>query len=164
MVFLLSNGDNISRVLKQTNKYLQHIIDDVLLTDVAEEIKHVESGSIQNVVYDSYVPSTYIRRGYSGGVIDSRNMVATLKREGVLEVHNITPANPQFYGTTNKYLPGLIENGDGYLGYVYDHPCRGAPFMKSRPFTNETLKRLRKNRVHIKTLSAGLRKRGIRIE
>lgn len=153
------------KTFKELEMYLQDKIDSALLDEVAAGIKEVEQRAIQDVVYGSYDPSTYSRRETHGGLADKNNMEESLVTQGELWVENYTPFN-EGYDTLNHGfgLDELVEYGDYSSGYCYDYPWaiyQEPTFIYPRPFTQETVDRLRVSKEHLDQLWAGLRRRGI---
>lgn len=141
-------------------------IDNVLAHEVADAVREEESATIKETVYNAYTPKLYRRRGDLDGLADPYNLEATVKN-GVLSVRNVTEPNPggtmnDARVTTGKHLDELIEFGHGGVGGSYDFPTHSANFMKARPFTKETVERLKKNKAHVKALRDGLKRLGIK--
>ncbi len=153
------------RSLKDLENYLQDKIDSALLVEVAAGIKEVEQTAIQDIVYNTYDPFVYSRRGTHGGLADKDNMTESLVASGELWIENYTPFN-EGYDTLNHGfgLDELVEYGDYSSGFYYDYPYstyQEPTFLYPRPFTQETIDRLNKSKEHLDQLWAGLRRRGI---
>lgn len=141
-------------------------IDDALSREVAEAVEQEESQTIRELVYGTYTPKLYRRRGDIDGLADPYNIESSVK-SGTLTVRNMTEPNPSgamdnSRVTTGKYLDRLIEYGHGSSGGFYDFPTVGANFMKPRPFTAKTIEHLRENKAHVDALQDGLKRQGIK--
>lgn len=153
------------RSLKALEEYLQKKIDIALLVEVAAGVKEVERQAIQDVVYKAYTPNVYQRRDENGGLADIANMTESLVAPGELWVENFTPFNDGYDTMNHGFgLDKLVEFGDYGGGYRYDYPystVQEPTFIYPRPFTQETIDRLRESKEHLDQLWAGLRRRGI---
>jgi hypothetical protein len=144
-------------------KQILNAASDTLRTNVFKAVQKCEQKHIQEDVYNIYPnPKLYDRRGYSGGLIADENIILTEIDNLNIEIVNITDPNPDYNGTTDKYLPDLVEHGEGYNGYHYDYPTDGS-YMNSRPFIENTKEDLSQNKQHIKAMRDGLKQRGIDI-
>lgn len=161
---------------------LQSLQDEDSFT--AEEIKLTESKMVESVVYNSYKPVVYSRRGEKGGLADTDNMKHSVRQEKnkvVLNVVNLTPQNNKFYNVKDdKYyqasnvtlkkdgdLARLVEGGHNNNGLKYTFLKYGdngveAPYMEPRPFQQQTIKELQSNGRHVEGLAKDLEKRGIK--
>lgn len=157
----------IREALKRANQQIQAKIDDAMTHEVFEEVRDEEAATIFEVVYQAYTPKMYRRRGEYEGMGDPYNIEIKggAAKGGVLVVVNTTEPNPggcvSNDVTTGKNLPELIEYGNGYKGYSYDFPKRGAAYMKARPFTAKTIEHLKESNAHITALKNGLKRRGL---
>jgi hypothetical protein len=130
-----------------------------LQNECFEEIRDTEQSVIDEVVYDVYSPKIYDRRDISGGLIADENIKLNIIDDLTIKVTNDTPANLDYNGT-DKNLAELVEFGNGYNNTYYDYP-RNLPYVEPRPFTEETVERLKQNKNHIKALRKGLSRQGV---
>lgn len=154
-------------------KHIRKKINDTLLDDVASVIKEEEGTVIVDVVYGAYggpngEPEVYERRGFIGGLADDTNMVENLIGDGILSITNETEFNPG-YGTSNSGggLDVLVEEGNGGGGHYYDYregQFSSGSFTQPRPFTQETINRLKANKHHVNALKYGLIIRGLNVD
>jgi len=153
-------------------KEIQKRIDKSLNKEVFKAIQKVEQKEITETVYDVYEPEVYVdlpsrkRRRKQGGMEDIRNIQIKggKAKDGVLEVVNETPPNPDARdgATTNKDLPYLIEHGESFSGrYHYDYP--GHPYSSPRPFTENTRLELVQENQHLEALKLGLENNGLNV-
>lgn len=128
--------DYLDKYLSQ----LQFDINNALIGDVADGAKETMQNVIDDVVYKSYNPTVYSRRGDNGGLSDKRNMIVSAVPNGIL-LTNETPVN-YAYGVSHfagdKSLSDIIcEGRDNYMygdeSYAYYEP---------RDFMAETQNRL----------------------
>ena len=157
---------NLQQQLDRIAAKLASKIDNALANEVADAVREEEAATIKEVVYSVYTPKLYRRRGNLDGFGDPYNIDAEVK-DGVLTVKNVTEPNPggtlnDGAVTTGKSLDKLVEYGHGSVGGSYDFPMRGADFMKPRPFTAETIKRLRKTKKLVHALQKGLKRQKIK--
>lgn len=148
---------------------------DSMRKHVAPEVKHIQSIMIQEHVYDVYnviggnkqEPYVYERRGTSGGLADTQNMIEEVDRIGnevVLSVTNRTKGQDQ----TSLYIAPLVEYGDGagYGEYQYktNRDDTSYQYLQARPFTQKTVDRLRETNIHIDKLRDSLKSKGYKIK
>ncbi len=135
---------------KNLNDLFAHIekdVQDVLEHDVTETVKDHMSDTIQKNVYNAYSPMYYKRRGEQGGLIDKRNMEATVNGN-TLTVKDIAPLDNH---NTEYELDAIIEFGLG-----------NQPFP--RPFYDDTEERLLKTNDHVESMRQGLRRKGYKVK
>lgn len=156
--------------LTRINKQLATKIDGALSKEVFEEVRDEEVATIEDVVYGVYTPRIYRRRGEYGGLADPYNIEIQggAAQGGRMAVVNVTDPNPggctsDAQVTTGKNLPQLVEHGDGYRFYRYDFPSSGK-YMQARSFTAKTIEHLKKSRVHVTALKAGLTRQGVQVK
>lgn len=137
------NFNNLNDLFKHIEKNVQ----DALKDDVAEAVKETMADTIQQNVYNVYSPMIYTRRGEQGGLIDKRNMEATLNGD-TLTVKDIAPLDN---GRTDYDLDEIIENGWGNM-----------PF--ARPFYGDAEETLKRTGDHTEALKQGLKRRGIDVK
>ena len=153
---------------KQIKKDVQAAITDTLENEVFEVIKDVVLNRIQNDVYDVYNPKVYVRRRASQGLLDERNVVYDLEKNGkTLVVWNIAKLNPRnnphanfsSEKRKNNILQKLII--DGWQKVKPDDPAYKHP----RPFIANANKDLSRGGNHRKSLESafdeGLARHGI---
>lgn len=152
--------------------HIKKKVDESLKDEVAEKIKIVEMGAIQDVVYGAYgnnetgEPNMYERRMANGGLGDPDNMVAHVSN-GTLYIENFASFNENYGGSNSGVgLAELVEYGNGHGG-TYDY-YKGkntyGHFAQARPFTQETINRVRADDIHVKALKAALRARGLNVK
>ena len=129
-------------------KYIQNDIQDVLKTDVADEVKNTMSQAVQTSVYDVYSPLRYTRREYNGGLIDPYNFESSVKGN-TLTVTNNTPLDN---GRTDTFdLDEII---------VFGYGRQPAP----RDFYGETARILDITGNHVYALKQGLKNKGYNVK
>ncbi|MEG0020507.1 MAG: hypothetical protein RR728_08170, partial [Oscillospiraceae bacterium] len=106
--------DYLDKYLSQ----LQFDINNALIGDVADGAKETMQNVIDDVVYKSYNPTVYSRRGDNGGLSDKRNMIVSAVPNGIL-LTNEAPVN-YAYGVSHfagdKRLSEIIcEGRDNYM-------------------------------------------------
>lgn len=149
----------ISQALAAANKVIMSDLNRTMETDIFEYVRQLEVANIEQRVYDAYAPTKYKRRGDVGGIGDIENIVLKdgKAQDGVIEVINITPANPGGVSakdahrvTTDKRLDLLIEYGQrdykriGIGKHGYDFPA-DAPYTSPRHFTYATRQKVKKS-------------------
>jgi hypothetical protein len=153
------------KTLQELEIFLKKGIMDALGDEVVQEVKEVEIEVIRSTVYGAYPnPKQYQRREGNGGLLDIRN------------IRHYPLFNGFFYSIVNEtqknqrpeYLAPLIEYGHqqavamGDVGYEY--PRYGMPYMRPRPFTQNTVDRLNTTKEHVTAMKQGLEKRGIDVK
>jgi hypothetical protein len=153
LIFLVPAVKN----LRDLAKYIQNKIDSVLLDEVAEKVKDIQTEAIQQTVYDAYPrPVMYERRRNYWGLMDKRNMPAVLEGSGVLSVSNETPLN-DVYGVnpSGKSLTEIVVSGEGYMFH------NGGEYEQPRDFIEATREKLSESGALAEALQKGLNRRGI---
>ncbi|MGG1664534.1 hypothetical protein [Brevibacillus sp. NRS-1366] len=110
-------------------------------------VKDKMQNHVQKDVYDVYKPKIYERTGELKKDIVIRELV-----DGVVIVPTRTDEE------TGRYIPEVIESGNGYsynYGYGYEQP---------RPFVENTRKELRDTGAHVEKLKQGLKARGLDVK
>ena len=154
--------------MKDLYAHVQNAIEKVLEPYVATAVKKVEQEMIIKTVYDVYSgvisgkkrPVKYKRRRDDGGLMDIDNMQSDVKN-GVLTIKNITEPNDSYKTSMFFFqdLAEIIEYGDGYNGFSYDYDTDTDDLYKqARPFTKNTVRRLKDTGRHIQALKKGLKK------
>lgn len=151
------------RSLAELKEDIQALVEDALRNEVADAVKDYEALAIKDVVYDVYEPKDYERRKYEKGGLAAPENMKEYVSNGTLYVDNLTPFN-EGYGSYNSGvgLAELVEYGDGGGGYHYEFP--GKEFRRPRPFTQETIDRLKADKLHVKVLQNALRARGLNVK
>ena len=154
----------ICKNLKELEKELYKRINIALDTDVADTVKDAMFNHIVSDVYDTYTPKMYQRRFDKGGLMDMRNIVATMENDGELLVQNVTLGNPYYYDpnlnkvavsvNSNQFISPVIEHGTGY-DVVQIFP---------RPFVQNTCNDLEQNHYHTEALKRSLKKQGLEVK
>lgn len=135
--------------------------------EVASEVRFEEQRQIQKHVYEAYDPFVYDRRGFSSNGLQDLDMIVAVtevrKDSVVLSVINMAKGKEE----DDLYLAPLIEYGHnkgyGEYDYPYNRDHTAWKFLRSRPFTAETVEALKKSGKHAMALKAGLIRRGINI-
>ena len=153
---------------KQMKKEIQAAITDTLENEVFEAIRDVVLNRVQNDVYDVYSPKVYVRRRTRQGLLDEKNVVYDLEKNGQsLVVWNIAKFNPHnnpnsTFSTEkrkNNILQKLII--DGWTKVKPDDPA----YKQPRPFMANAKKDLARGGDHRKSLESafkeGLARHGI---
>ena len=162
--------------MKEANEYIMSQINDTLANEVFKVVQKAELKAIEDKVYSTYNPSTYIRRGADSGLSDPKNIVMeNTPSDGTLVVVNITPANANrsSYRTNERKFKSIVKNAArkdlseqveyGHNNpWQYDFPSDGE-YMKPRPFTDTTVKNLDSSKAHIEALKKELKQRGIQV-
>lgn len=159
--------------LNELFEFIKDNMEDIMKNDVAEAVKDEEQRQISRVVYDVYTPNNgepyeYVRRKWkdnSGGLADREVIVATIgkTKDGViLSVINTARGSDQ----EDLYLAPLVEyghdNGYGEYQYPYNRDNTAWKFLQSRPFTEETIKALKRSGLHVEVMKQELNRRGIK--
>lgn len=94
---------------------LEEAIPDVLEHEVADAVKEAISDQTYPNVYNAYDPKFWSRRGKSGGIADTRNMVAIVSGNELI-VRSEVPLQNLFgkSGKGNGNLANIVETGAGY--------------------------------------------------
>ena len=91
--------------IKDLNKYLQKQINEIAEKKLVDGVRDYIMESVNEVVYDSYEPTTYIRRGFSPsstGIGGKSQMKASkVTKDGEFIVTNEASKNPNF--SDNKF-------------------------------------------------------------
>ncbi|MEL3959403.1 hypothetical protein NST17_19820 [Caldifermentibacillus hisashii] len=162
--------NNLNSLIKHLN---ERVIKNALGNEVAEKVRDIEQRKIDKTVYSGYRPSTsdgepwvYKRRRDNGGLRDRKNMIADVQvtSDGVkLSVENVTTGSQD-----NFKIADLIEYGDNTNGkeYAYKRNRDGTAdqYLRSRPFTKNTIEELKRTGEHIDALIDGLKKQGIDVK
>lgn len=163
---------NMAELKKQINeKLLAELKKDNL---VAEIIKHTESDMVEQEVYDRYDPKSdgepwvYERRRDRGGLADVTNMKhETTETDGKVKmnIRNMTPPHPSFNENNLKAgeVADLVEGGDGANGLRYSNPDGGS-YSEPRPFQQETINELSRNKEHVQAMKTLLKDMGIKVK
>jgi hypothetical protein len=161
--------------LKDLFKYVEKEVSDSMKKEVSEVVKKVQQKAIEDEVYDKYnivggsqqEPYVYERRRDHGGLSDPNNMIEVVQvigNEIVLQVTNITKGKDD----SGLYVAELVEYGDnkGYGEYEYKNNRDGTAYQyrNPRPFTKETINRLKESGQHIDALRRSLKTKGFDIE
>lgn len=112
--FKLTGADSISKDYKAFNTKVYSAIQ-AGLTAVGSELTKQLQRNIQQDVYAAYTPKSYIRRGVSGGLIDSKYIKTSQRQMSVELRYEPSGYNPRY--PTSKYVDGddlinAIENSD----------------------------------------------------
>lgn len=127
-------------------KYIEEEAENIIQNQVANKIIEVIQDHVQEDVYNQYKPKRYERTGKLKKDIVKMNIT-----KGV----TIYPNRME----DGKYIPDIIETGEGYkypdkYNYGYGKP---------RPFVRETIKDLKQNEQHIKVFIQEIEKKGFKV-
>jgi len=137
----------------QLQKVIQEKIDSSLKNEVAEHAKDEIQSSLSEVVYSSYEPKVYERRGYSGGGLgDQDTMNSKLVKSGELEV--VPNALPKTGG-------GLDNDYSLAYNIVHGYGSKNQPWNKPRDFVENARENLRNDGSLREVMVDALRKRGL---
>lgn len=149
--------------MSQALEYIQKAINKSLQNEVKDAVAKTMDEKIDEVVYSSYSPTMYDRRGELGNI---DNIVGEVVSNGVLEVKNIAQPSPSVLGgqydqavrygvygedmsltdwVVNGKVPNIF-NGNDY------------PWMHERDFIEATREELKKSAIIESALAKGLRK------
>lgn len=149
--------------LQDLTRYVQDNINEVLEDEVLNAVRTAMLRHVEADVYDKYSPREYVRRREDGGLSDPDNIVSDLASDGVVWIGNSAEFSQD--PPSDNYgweLSGLIEFGDGWDEYYYEHPKPNAAFLKPRPFISNTRRELKSTKPHIAAMKKGLQSRGIK--
>ncbi|MCH5315495.1 MAG: hypothetical protein J1E81_06245 [Eubacterium sp.] len=112
--FKLTGADSISKEYKAFNTKV-YFATQAGLTAVGSELTKQLQRHIQQDVYSAYTPSSYIRRGTNGGIIDSKYMKTSVGKMSVELDYEPKGYNPRY--PTSAYVDGdklinAIENSN----------------------------------------------------
>ena len=139
---------DIKLQLADLEKKLKKKIEDVMENEVAKVVIDEGKKQVQKEVYDKYEPKKYQRTG-------------RLKEEWSKESidNGIRVINTREDDKTGKYIPKVIETGEGY-----DYGGYGYAYEKPRPFIQKTRESLEDSGNHIKALRKGLKRQGVKVK
>ncbi|WP_226035607.1 hypothetical protein [Aquibacillus saliphilus] len=161
--------DDLNKLLR----YVEEQSAEVMENDVSHNVKQLQSQHVKTDVYDAYTgQDPYMdRRGYNGGLADTRNMIHTVTNtiNGIeLFIKNVTGGNESVYktGATNPpdYLAGIIENGRNNGRYMTNKTGTQNQYLNARPFISNTIEELQNTLQHIDWYKRGMKRRGIDLE
>ena len=160
--------NELSKAVKYAVKKVQVAVNEVLIDEVANEVKVEEVSNIVIDVYSRITSGAYKRRYYDGGFGDENNINARLEGDGKLVVSNDTPFNPYLNGVDGELsenagrgegLDGLINYGDGWNGINYDWAACGPT-----NYVEHTIQGFKSSGACTNALKSGLKKRGFDVE
>ena len=124
--FKLTGADSISKEYKAFNTNVFKATQ-AGLTAVGSELTKQLQRHIQQDVYSAYTPSSYIRRGANGGIIDSKYMKTSQRQMSVelnYEPHGYNPRYPTSAYVDGDKLINAIENSEYTWGGTDNIPER----------------------------------------
>ena len=124
-------------------KYIEKDIQQVMLDEVADEVKDEMVNAVETSVYRVYDPVQYSRRYGNGGLGARENMQVTEIPNGI-SVRDIAPLDN---GRTDYELDDIVVNGLGRM-----------PFP--RDFYSECKEQLEITGDHKEALKQGLKRKG----
>ena len=130
------------RNLKELEKYLKDTIPNQIMSDgkVENVLRNSMRQSIQEVVYDVYLPEQYKRRGANGGLLDMNTMQITdVLMDGKnfkMVFENLAQGNDTL---SDQYLTDTIEEG-----LEHNWQKKGV-WSNPRPFVATTMERIKQN-------------------
>ena len=154
-------------LIAQVNQKAQN----TLKYEVFEEVRDTYQKHIDQDAYDAYSPSQYERRDMGGGLISDENIVGEVKGN-ILEVKDVAPLNDFdlngdiiSHSSSGTELGEIIEYGSAYTGnapYLFNGDMSGQAWTQPRPFTENTIDDLQRNKQHINAMKKGLQRQGIK--
>lgn len=137
--------------------------------EVAFTVKDEMLKKIEEIVYQSYTPLQYERRGSAGGLADPDNISIYVKQDGnevKMIIRNLTEGNKDVDYSTGtvapNHLAGIIEYGRTSGLYARNRYGTQDQYMKPRPFTQKTAEALRREKKHIDALIKELNRLGVK--
>ncbi len=143
---------------KELEKFIKKQVKKSLENEVAEVVKDEIQSRFSEVVYGSYIPKEYKRRGYTdSGLGDKSTMTVELVGDDTIKVAPDAERNTsyEFAGVgydTSKSLAENIIGGYGNRDYIWNQP---------RDFIEETKNNLKRNKHHVEALKDSLEKYGV---
>ncbi len=146
--------------LADLEKYIQSQLENQVQKDdnIREVVANTMSEAIQDNVYDAYKPKEYKRRGIAGGLADPDNVyITSVNSEGnnvKMEFMNLTTGQDEqlpiydhmIDSMYNKTIAETIEEGIKSNWYSPNETDEyGRVVSDPRPFTEETVRRLKSN-------------------
>lgn len=128
-------------------KYIEKDIQQVMLDEVADEVKDEMVNAVETSVYRVYDPVQYSRRYGNGGLGARENMQVTEIPDGI-SVRDIAPLDN---GRTDYELDDIVVNGLGRM-----------PFP--RDFYSECKEQLEITGNHKEALKQGLKNKGYNVK
>lgn len=160
--------------INQLNRYLKRedIINTVFKDKGIENVLAKEmSKAVQDVVYRSYIPTEYLRRGNDGGLSDVRNMkitkvevvggkVRVLFENLTLGQGHFSPIYEHDYDSLRgNFITDTIEDG------ITENWYRTGKWSEARPFVQTTIERIQANPLPlINAIKRSYRKLGFEIK
>lgn len=137
----MRNFDSIESIFE----YIQNECEKLVQNEILYETKSVMCETIQEVVYDAYIPNMYQRRYEQGGLVDRDNIIINeIKKDSrrlTANIINDTPRNNEFVSFDDpRTLDEIIE-------YGVRHDVLAEPYQLPRPFIQETTNKLIKDEV-----------------
>lgn len=147
-------AESLEIQLANLAKQLQGNFEKAIRDKVPDEVIKIGKKKVQEVVYDYYPnPKVYTRKGEHSETEGLINEWGTENIDSGVIVRNTREDDK-----TGKYIPLVIETGEGYdytgYGYEYEDP---------RPFIKETRKELVKTGNHIKAFKKGMKEQGFKM-
>jgi hypothetical protein len=140
----------MNRTFKSTKDLFNHIqkqANSVLVNEVAKEVKQQMHDVIENVTYEQYTPTQYVRTHELSNVA---NMIVN-----TIDDHTIEIINTRHDGDTD--VARVVATGIGYSW----HNSAIARARLARNFYEDTYNFLLHTERHIKAFKEGMRKRGL---
>lgn len=143
--------------------YASSQIDATLLDNVQKAAKKAEIKNINSIVYGSYSPVMYGRRGAGGGLGSEDNIQGSISGKNTLSIINKTPSSPSVVnGSVSDNLAQWVVSGVVkdifHYGRRFDYPWTGA-----RDFITPTIADLSGGIVE-QRMRTGLRSRGLKLK
>jgi hypothetical protein len=147
--------------LKSLFKHIQSEATKSLKSNVAPVARQEMSETIQEVTFNQYDPSEYVRRELRGekGLSSIENIQVELVDDHTISIENVTTGDGDDYG---QPIDEVIVSGNGYT-------WEGSRIYNARPplerdFYADTADRLRQNGKHVDALKEGMIKRGLNVK
>jgi hypothetical protein len=145
----MANKDFTS--LSEAFKYLERQAQNTLRNDLADTVKQQMHEIIEEVTYQQYTPTEYIR---THELSDVKNMEVT-----VIDDNTIQIVNTRHEGDVD--VARVVASGIGY-SWTGSAIYQAQPFPRN--FYEDTINFLEHYGTHIKSFKDGMRRRGIDIE
>lgn len=159
--------------IEELDKFVGDLLEEALLNSTVSRtrtnISQAYQKSIEQIVYNSYTPNKYERRGSDGGLLSLEYFESNGKRKNNkidIMFKGSTPSNPNVDYTAGveppNYLEGIIEYGRDRGLYSKNKDNTQDKYMKPRPFTREAYQSIEGNWSHVYGLQDDLKKFGIK--
>lgn len=145
-------------------KYIQTAVTDSLQNETKEAVREEYKARINEDVYKSYTPSIYPRRGENGGLLADENIIGEMLDGNTLSVRDVAVPNVSLTDPKTPYTP---DNDTRFASWIEEGNVPNIfndgnyAWMEPRPFTQNTINELERNKAHVEAMKKGLKIRGI---